>query len=237
MQAEADPTSTRTVRLSILEPQELLLDCLARLLQSAGMTVLSQHLDSPGFLASLDPEACDVALISADLGDADGLTILEEAHQLQPAIRLLVLSATLDPDLMERAFRAGAAGYVDKSRARFEAVIDAVNAVAQGNNIFPVEAVESLLRAPSRRNAASEQLSTLSEREREILAYLSVGADNVEIATTLKISERTVKAHVSSLYRKLGRDNRTQLALLARQSGIRPPAERLRGSGQESLKR
>jgi DNA-binding NarL/FixJ family response regulator len=67
-------------------------------------------------------------------------------------------------------------------------------------------------------------MSSLTVREREVLAYVSAGADNLKIASHLKISERTVKAHVSSLYKKLGPENRAQLALLARQLGIRPPA-------------
>ena len=65
----------------------------------------------------------------------------------------------------------------------------------------------------------------LSARERQVLTYLSAGADNLKISICLKISERTVKAHVSSLYRKLGQENRTQLALLARQLGVRPAAD------------
>jgi DNA-binding NarL/FixJ family response regulator len=58
-----------------------------------------------------------------------------------------------------------------------------------------------------------------------VLAWVAAGADNGDIATSLQITERTVKAHVSSLYRKLRQDNRTQLALLARQLGIRPPSQ------------
>ena len=70
-----------------------------------------------------------------------------------------------------------------------------------------------------------EQLRPLSARERQVLSWVSAGADNGDIAQSLQITERTVKAHVSSLYRKLRQDNRTQLALLARQLGIRPPSQ------------
>src|SRR5205823_4283287 len=162
--------------------------------------------------------------LSFGAGSVGAMTVVEEAHQLYPEVRILVLSATLDTDAMDRCFRAGAAGFLDKSSARVEALIDAISAIARGNNVFPAHAVESLLRAAGRRNEGSELLRGLSEREREVLAYLSIGSDNTQIAQKLEISERTVKAHVSNLYRKLGQDNRTQLALLARQSGIRPPA-------------
>jgi two-component system nitrate/nitrite response regulator NarL len=217
--------ATGPVRLSILDEQALMRDALARILESAGFAVASAHQDAHAFLTALGHDRPGVALIDLALSGGGGMTVLEEAHQLFPDVRLLVLAPVLDPDVMDRCFRAGAAGYLDKSSARVEALVDAINAVARGNNVFPAHAVESLLRASGRRSEGSELLRGLSEREREVLAYLSVGADNTQIAEKLKISERTVKAHVSNLYRKLNQGNRTQLALLARQSGIRPPAQ------------
>ncbi len=218
-------TSPSLIRLTLLDEQVLARDCLSRALEGAGFAVVGGHSDAHAFLSGLSSERPNVALIELNLSGADALTVLEEAHQLQPEVRLLVLSTELNPDLMDRCFRSGAAGYLDKSSARLPALVDAVNAVARGNNVFPAQAVESLLRGPSRQSEASNQLRGLSEREREVLAYLSAGSDNLLIASTLRISERTVKAHVSNLYRKLGQGNRTQLALLARQSGVRPPVQ------------
>lgn len=211
------------IRLTLLDERNLFRDCLARLLESAGFAVVSHHPTAHAFLNALELERPQVALLHLDEGGGENLTVLEEAHQLHPKIRLLVLACALTSDAMDRCFKAGAAGYLDVSTARVEALVDAVNAVARGNNVFPAEAVESLLRAPARRGHSADLLRNLSEREREVLGYLSVGADNLQIAELLSISERTVKAHVSNLYRKLGQDNRTQLALLARRSGLRAP--------------
>jgi DNA-binding NarL/FixJ family response regulator len=68
-------------------------------------------------------------------------------------------------------------------------------------------------------------LSALTQREREVLAYVAGGADNLKIAAHLQIAERTVKSHVTQLYRKLGAENRTQLALRACHLGVRPPPD------------
>lgn len=212
------------IRLSLLDEQALIRDALARLLGGAGFSVVSQHGEAHGFLLGLTREPPDVALVDLSLTASDGMTVLQEAHQLSPAVRLLAMAPRLEHRLMDECFRAGASGYLDRSASRFDALVDALHAIARGNNVFPAHAVESLLRAAGQRNEQAELLRTLSEREREVLAYLSVGADNPRIAALLRISERTVKAHVSNLYRKLGQENRTQLALLARQSGVRPPA-------------
>ncbi|MBI3182787.1 MAG: response regulator transcription factor [Myxococcales bacterium] len=209
------------LRLSVLGEQTLHRDCLCRMLEASGLQVGSQHSSAHPFLLALGTEKPQVAVA---MDGSDALTVLQEAHQLHPEVRLLVLAPRLDHELLDACFRAGASGYVDCSSARLEALVDAVHAVARGNNVFPANAVEDLLRAAGKRNESSELLRALSEREREVLAHLAAGADNLRIANALRISERTVKAHVSNLYRKLGQDNRTQLALLARQSGLRPPA-------------
>lgn len=198
-------------------------DSLTRLLEGAGFRVVSAPEAAPPFLASLGHEHPELAIVDLSLESADAMTVLQEAHQLYPRVRLLAMARQLDHGIMDACFRAGASGYLDRSTARFDALVDALHAISRGNNVFPAHAVESLLRGAARRDSRADMLRTLSDREREVLAYLSVGADNLQIAAMLRISERTVKAHVSSLYRKLGQENRTQLALLARQSGVRPP--------------
>ena len=199
-------------------------DCLHRLLEAAGLVMLPPYAEPGAFLAALAVERPQVALLDLSESGLEGLTLVEEAHQLFPEVRLLIITSRLEPELMDRCFRAGAAGYLDASTAKLEGLTDAIQAVVRGNHVFPAHALESLLRAPSRKSPGGALLQGLSDRERDVLSYLSVGADNLQIATRLKISERTVKAHVSNLYRKLGQDNRTQLALLARQSGVRAPA-------------
>jgi two-component system, NarL family, nitrate/nitrite response regulator NarL len=198
---------------------------LARTLKAAGIPVVAEISDSAQFLSSLEGDKPNVAIL--DLGElnAEGLTLLREAHQFHPEIHLLVLLGGVDPASVERCIQAGAAGYLDKYAVGCDAVIEAVKALSRGDRVFPALFLEAFVRTRSSPSAAPGILQSLSGRERQVLAHIAAGSDNARIALALDISERTVKAHVSSLYRKLGQKNRTQLALHARQLGIRPPPE------------
>ncbi len=98
--------------------------------------------------------------------------------------------------------------------------MDAAQALARGER--PVR--EGAVAPPPLRTRGTGLLDDVTGRELEVLAYLAAGHDNHRIAAELRISVRTVKAHVSSLYRKLGAGNRTQLALEAQRRGVRPRA-------------
>lgn len=221
------------IRVAILEDQRVMRESLAEVLEFQGIKVVVNSGDPNTFLARLGAEQPSVAIVdltleSEDGTQTDGLSILSEVHRWHPEVRTLVLSATRTPDIVERCYTAGAAGYLYKLNADTESVIQAVKAVARGERMIPFDFLQSTPRAmdsapddPSTK--ARNLLATVTSREREVLAYVASGADNLKIATHLQITERTVKAHVSSLYRKLGPENRAQLALLARQLGVRPP--------------
>ena len=218
------------VRVAILEDQRVMRESLAEVLETAGCKVVASSGDPNSFLARLNNEPPTVAIVDLMLESEDGLsvtdgmTVLREIHQWHPDIRTLVLSASRSPQTVERCYHEGAAGYLYKLTATCDSVVGAVQAIARGERLMPFQFVQG---DGEHRESAPEQnqaLYSLTAREREVLGYIAGGADNLKIATFLHISERTVKAHVSSLYRKLGPENRAQLALLARQLGVRPPA-------------
>lgn len=220
-----DSESPSEVRVSILDSQSLVRDSLARALKSAGIPVVAELSDAAQFLTSLEGDRPNVAILDLGELDSDGLTLLREVHQFHPEINLLVLLAGADPAAVEQCIQAGAAGYLDKDSAGCDAMIEAVRALSRGNRVFPALFLEAFVRTRSMPNTAPGALQALSARERQVLSHIAAGADNGQISGALDISERTVKAHVSNLYRKLGQKNRTQLALHARQLGIRPPPE------------
>jgi two-component system nitrate/nitrite response regulator NarL len=150
----------------------------------------------------------------------DGLQVLHELRIIAPNVRPVVFSASMDPQIVERCYAEGACGYLFKSSTSCQEVAAALRRVVAGERIFPLQ-----IRMPRQpegpREPEPELLTRLTLREREILAYVAAGADNLKIAVLAQISERTVKAHVSNLYRKLEVENRTQLALRARELGVR----------------
>lgn len=219
--------STTQVRVAILEDHPLVRESLAVTLRRGGYAVVLDEAEAKPFLAALPVAQPAVALVDLTLETRAGITedgfdVLREVRAAHPDVRTLVLSGNGAPEVVERCLDEGAAGYLHKLSANGEDVLAAVRAVANGARFFPVAGAGDRLLAPSTGRSLGP-LSRLTAREREVLGFVAGGADNLKIASFLQITERTVKAHVSSLYRKLGSENRTTLALLARQLGIRPP--------------
>lgn len=216
--------STSDVRLALLASQALIRECMGRVLTSAGLQVAADSGDPTEFVHLIDQLRPHVALVDVNGRLEEAIALVERLHQLHPDVGILVLADDIGPGVVDRCFQSGANGCLDKRNTSCEALVDACQSVARGASIFPAQSFESLLQKRPEPDGRVRVLGQLSVREREVLAYIAAGADNLKIASHLGISERTVKAHVSSLYRKLNQENRTQIALLARELGIRPPA-------------
>ncbi|MBN1206166.1 MAG: response regulator transcription factor [Myxococcaceae bacterium] len=220
---------TGSIRVGILEDQQIVLESLVALFENAGIEVVARCSRVEDFLASMRQQQPDVAVVDlkleqADSQDAfDGLRAVELLHDFHPHVRPLVLSANRDVAQVERCFRAGAAGYLCKRTVGSAQLLEAVDRVARGERLVPPELFPSpmvLEDAQPSRGA----LARLTAREREVLGYIASGADNLKISVCLNITERTVKAHITSIYRKLDVENRTQMAMLACQLGVERPA-------------
>ena len=207
-------------------------DSLEDTLSRQGFNVVATAGDPDLFLQRIGGISPHVAIIDLVLENqvtvnpnGGGLAVLRELRQYHADVRPLVLSATRDQAVIDECLREGAWGYLDKHGTGFGTLVETLDAIARGERMISLPLLQSTLRAAAEGSGGtgSSLMSTLTVREREVLAYVAAGADNLKIASHLKISERTVKAHVSSLYKKLGPENRAQLALLARQLGIRPP--------------
>jgi DNA-binding NarL/FixJ family response regulator len=121
---------------------------------------------------------------------------------------VLVLTSATEPALASLALRSGAAGLLYKD-VDPDALVRAIRSVHDGHLLLAAEAAVTLM------PASGSGLDALTSREREVLTELTHGRSNREVARALRISEKTVKAHVSSVLAKLGVQDRTQAALLA----------------------
>jgi DNA-binding NarL/FixJ family response regulator len=169
-----------------------------------GIVVAGEAGDGPTALAlawSLRP---DIVLLDLRLPDLDGGTLIEPLRAAGP--RVLVLTSATEPSVAARAVRAGAAGVLYKDIDP-DALVRAIRSVRDGNVLLAPEALGSLIRG--------SRADTLTPREREVLAKIAEGRSNREIARLLRLSEKTVKAHVSSVLAKLGVQDRTQAAVYA----------------------
>jgi len=155
----------------------------------------------------------DVVLLDLKLPGTDGVAVLPE---LAGRYRVLVLTSATDPDWADRAMKAGASGVVYKDIDP-DALVRAIRSVHDGNVLLAVGAAAAALRGgPAGRGSS---LDSLTPREREVLGHVAAGRSNREIARVLDVSEKTVKAHVSSVLAKLGVQDRTQAAVLAVRHG------------------
>ena len=144
-------------------------------------------------------------------GGWDGIETTRRILERAPDVRVIALTASLDEPRMMGVLRAGAAGYIRKD-AEPETLLAAVRTVARGRTyIDPAVARQALDAAPR---------EELTARETEVLRRLAQGLSNKEIAEALKISEETVKTHVSNVLAKLEAENRAQAIVQALKRGL-----------------
>jgi DNA-binding NarL/FixJ family response regulator len=156
-----------------------------------------------------------VVLMDLEMPGMDGIEATRQIIAARAETRVVVLTAFSDRPRVLRALDAGACGYLLKD-AEPEELVAAVRAAAAGEAPLAPKAAASLLVERSERQPVEE----LTRREEEVLALLAEGLPNKVIADRLRISERTVKAHVSAVLRALGVVDRTQAALWAERHGI-----------------
>ncbi len=178
-----------------------------------GIEVAGEAGDGAAALALDAEHAPDVILLDLKLPGMDGIAVLGELKAHNSAARVLVLTSATEPASASLAVRSGAAGVVYKD-VDPDALVRAIRSVHDGHLLLAPEAAGSLLRSAGAWGPAAG-LDALTGREREVLAELTKGRSNREIARALSVSEKTVKAHVSSVLAKLGVQDRTQAALLA----------------------
>jgi NarL family two-component system response regulator YdfI len=164
----------------------------------------------------------DVVLMDLRMPGMDGLTAIEKLRDSQPEIAVVILTTFNEDELMLRGLQAGARGYLLKDTDR-GALFDSIRAAARGETLLRPEIMVRLLSfASGSRQDLKGNLSTidLTEREQEVLVAVARGERSKEVALHLGISERTVKAHLASIYGKLGVDSRAAAISVAMQKGI-----------------
>ncbi len=155
----------------------------------------------------------DVILLDLALPDRHGLTLLPELTDGDAAPKVVVLTSFLDDDLVRRAVRGGASGFLLKHAAP-DTIADGVRAAVRGDLPLDPEAVRSLA------TTRHDPLEDLTPREREVLELIARGRTNRAIAEELVIAPKTVKTHVSAVLAKLGVSDRTQAAIYAKEHGL-----------------
>ena len=189
--------------------------------------------EAEGANAALDmmrSKAADLALVDVRMPDLDGLELLRAMKLEWPDVPVIMLSTYENAPYVKRALADGAAGYLLKD-ATPEDLGQAINvAISGGGNVLSPRVIQNLFEdvessgGPNANGHAKSRRTeyNLTQREHDILALLSEGRSNRSIAQNLYLSEKTVKAHLAAIFRKLGVTNRTQAAMMAVQMGVGP---------------
>ncbi|MFW5897109.1 MAG: response regulator [Bacillota bacterium] len=185
--------------------------------------VVGEAEDGDGTLSALADREIDVLLLDLQMPERDGIDVMREIFARGSAVRILVLTSFGTWDRIRAALGVGASGYVlkDADPRELEA---AIRAVAAGGSYLDRRATEELLHRvePEAFAPGSSGREPLSGREMEVLALITRGMGNREIAQTLVVSEKTIKTHVANIMAKLGVKNRTQAALVAMRERLVP---------------
>lgn len=161
----------------------------------------------------------DVVLMDLRMPNMDGLTAIEKLRVDQPNIAVVILTTFNEDELMLRGLQAGAHGYLLKDTDR-NTLFDTIRAAARGETLLKPEIMARVLSQANTPKKESNEPVNLTDRELEVLISVARGERSKEIAAQLGISERTVKAHLASIYNKLGVDSRAAAIAVAAQSGL-----------------
>jgi DNA-binding NarL/FixJ family response regulator len=214
------------IRVVLIDDDPLVRSGLRMLLEGAeGIEVVGEADDGRGALGAVDRHRPDVVLMDIRMPTVDGITATRLLRSQPDPPAVLVLTTFDADELVLRALRAGAAGFLLKDTPPTE-IVRAIELVHAGDSMLSPAVTRGLIAlvardtdADVRRDGARERLAALSAREREVALAVGEGRANAEIAAELHMSVATVKAHVSRLLAKLDVDNRVQIALLVQDAG------------------
>ncbi|MBU8974815.1 MULTISPECIES: response regulator transcription factor [unclassified Lysobacter] len=205
----------------------------AALRQAAMEAVAEAEIQEAGsldaVLAALEADGgIDLVLLDLHMPGNHGLAGLAAIRAQYPGVAVVVVSANDDPRVVRRALDHGAAGYLPKS-AGLDELRDAIRAVLACEQWLPASLRAAVARMQSDSGDAdlAARLASLSPQQFRVLTLVAQGLLNKQIADRLDVQERTVKAHLSAIFERLGVRNRTQASVVLRELELADPARQL----------
>lgn len=204
------------IRILIVDDHPLVRRGLADLLNGiADMTVVATASDGEEAVAHVVEDRPDIVLMDVSMPGMTGIEACRRLLGAVPGTRVVMLTSFANREVIGDAFDTGAAGYLLKDADPAE-LINGIRAAARGDAPVSPRVARQLLEDRVQRRP----LDDLTPRERDVLQLLVRGLSNKQIAWRLGINEKTVKAHLSSVFDRLGVDDRTQAALWAQKHGV-----------------
>lgn len=176
--------------------------------------VIEEASDGVECLEKLEKVTPDILLLDINMPDMNGIEVLEELKKRNSNIKVLILTVHSEVEYLIRAIDIGANGYILKDSGSAE-LKQAINTIMNNDSYIQPSLLPALNSRLINRDIDKEKLESLTKRELEILKQVVGGMFNKEIAASLHISERTVKNHLSNIFKKIDVSDRTQAAVFA----------------------
>lgn len=208
-----------TLRLLLVDDHRMLREGLRRALEERGLEVVGEASDGTEALRLALELRPDVVLMDVSMPGTDGIDATRSIMQADGRQRVVMLTMHNDGDVVDRAIRAGASGYLTKDCSIGE-VVEAVQIAANGDMALSPKLAAAMLEAARNEQTAGIGERLLTQREEEVLQLIADGCSTGEVASRLYISAKTVKNHLASIYDKLNARDRTQAVLTAVRMGI-----------------
>lgn len=198
----------------------LLREGIKNLLEFDGsIEVIAQASDGFECLDKLKEVKPDILLLDINMPKMNGIEVLEELKARKDPVKVLVLTVHSEVEYLVKAVDIGANGYILKDSGSAE-LKQAIESIINNDTYIQPSLIPALNSRLINRDVDKEKLKTLTKREVEILAQVASGMFNKEIANNLDISERTVKNHISNIFKKIDVSDRTQAAVFAIRNNI-----------------
>jgi NarL family two-component system response regulator LiaR len=216
------------IRLLVADDESVVRDGIVTILSlQPSLEIVGEVSDGIQALEAARRTTPDVILLDIAMPNQDGLTTIPLLKEILPDVRILVLTSFADSDMVYKAIKSGAIGYMLKD-ARREQLIQAIHDVANGQASISPSIALKVIQDVNHPSKVLYTSSPLTPRELETLRLIARGLTNQEISDSLSVAERTIAKYVSSILEKLHLANRTQAALYAVREGLTEPRGKLK---------
>lgn len=209
-----------STKVMLVDDHALIREGIKQLLEFDGsIDVIEQASDGAECLEKLQHVQPDILLLDINMPNVNGIEVLEEIKKKNIPVKVLMLTVHSEAEYLVQAVDIGANGYILKDSGS-EELKKAIQSVMDGDSYIQPSLIPSLNSRLVNRDIDKEKIAALTKREMEILTQIAGGMFNKGIAMNLNISERTVKNHISNIFKKIDVSDRTQAAVFAIRNNI-----------------
>lgn len=209
-----------SIKVMLADDHILMREGIRQLLEFDGsIEVIAEANDGDECIEVLQEMKPQILLLDINMPKKNGIEVLEEIKKRNIDVKVLILTVHNETEYLMKAIEIGVDGYILKDSESSE-LKKAINLIIGGESYIQPKLIPALNKRLVTRDIDKDKINSLTDRELEVLIQVANGMFNKEIATTLNISERTVKNHVSNIFKKIGVSDRTQAAVFAIKNDI-----------------